>query len=109
MKIWYFETSAVNELMNRLTLEDALATKQLQLDKGREWRISPVTLWEILMTSAEERRDDIVYFCQHLFNRELMPAPSELIISYIEQGMPLLETERPLISNTQIAQTWREV
>ena len=38
MEIWYFETSAVNELMKTLSVEDAIATKNLQLQKGREWR-----------------------------------------------------------------------
>lgn len=109
MIIWYFETSAVNTLMNKLSLEDALATKHLQLNKGRDWRISPVTLWEILMTSDENLRDDLIYFCQHLFGRELMPSPAELIIPYIKQGMPINETPRPLISNTQIANTWRSL
>jgi hypothetical protein len=109
MKIWYFETSAVNELMKDHSVEDALATKQLQLNKGREWRLSPVTLWEILMTSDEKRQDEIVYFCQHLFSRELLPSPAELIIPYIEQGMPKIEKERKLISKTAIANTWREL
>ena len=109
MEIWYFETSAVNELMQNMSLEDALATKHLQLNKGRDWRLSPVTLWEILMTSDEERRDEIVHFCQHLFSHELLPSPSELIIPFIEQGMPKEEKRRKLVSHTSIAQTWKEL
>ena len=34
MEIWYFETSAVNFFMEGHSVEDALATKQLQLSKG---------------------------------------------------------------------------
>jgi len=109
MEIWYFETSAVNEFMKRFSLETAMATKQLQLNKGREWRLSPVALWEILMTSDENRRDKIVYFCQHLFNRELLPSPAELIIAFIEQGMPEVEKYRKLLSKTAIANIWRDL
>lgn len=86
-----------------------LATKQLQLNKGRDWRISPVTIWEILMTSNDERREQIIGFCQHLFSRELLPSPGELIIPWIRQGMPKLESERTLISNTPLAETWRSL
>lgn len=57
MEIWYLETSAVNFFMENRTVDDALATKQLQLNKGRDWRMSPVTLWEILMTSDEVLRE----------------------------------------------------
>jgi hypothetical protein len=45
MEIWYFETSAVNLFMEGHTVEDALVTKQLQLNKGCDWRLSSVTLW----------------------------------------------------------------
>jgi len=109
MDIWYLETSAINYFMKSHSVEDALSTKHYQLKKGRDWRISPVALWEILMTSDEIRREEIIYFCQHLFNRELLPSPEELIIPYIEQGMPLVETPRPLISKTSLARTWRDL
>lgn len=109
MEIWYFETSAVNFLMESLSVDSALATKQLQLNKGRYWRLSTVTLWEILMTSNEVRREEIIYFCQHLFCRELLPSPAELIVPYIRQGMPKIEKERELKSNSSIAEVWRDL
>lgn len=91
------------------SVEDALATKQLQLNKGRDWRLSSVTLWEILMTSNEARREEIIYFCQHLFGRELLPSPAELIVSYILQGMPKEEKVRELKSTSSIAEVWRDL
>ncbi|KKO45447.1 hypothetical protein WG68_10385 [Arsukibacterium ikkense] len=109
MEVWYFETSAVNFLMQSLSVEDALATKQFQLNKGRDWRLSAVTLWEILMTSDEVRREEILYFCQHLFGRELLPSPAELIVPYIRQGMPKIENFRDLKSTSIIAGVWREL
>ena len=109
MEIWYFETSAVNFFMEGHSVEDALATKQLQLNKGREWRLSPITLWEILMTSDEVRREEILYFCQHLFSRELLPSPAELIIPYIRQGMPKIEKVRELKSTSRMADVWRDL
>lgn len=109
MDIWYLETSALNEFMTGRTVQDALATKQFQLDKGRDWRLSPVTIWEILMTSNEQRREDIIYFCQHLFSRELLPSPSELIVPWIEEGMKKTEGPRNLTSNTAVAETWRDL
>lgn len=90
-------------------MEDALATKQYQLTKGRDWRLSSVTLLEILMTSDEVQREKMIYFCQHLFGRELLPSPSELIIPYIVQGMPKIEQKRELISYSQFAKVWRDL
>lgn len=109
MEIWYFETSAVYFFVNQLSIEDALATKHLQLNKGRDWRLSPATLYEILMTSDAGQREKIIYLCQHLFSRELMPSFAELIIPYIRQGMPKLESPRKLISASSIANTWRDL
>ena len=108
MEIWYFETSAVNTIIDNPDL-GTLATKHLQLSKGREWRISPITLLEILMTSNKDRRDLIIDYCQHLFSRELLPSPGELIIPWIEKGMPKEEKKRSLLSQTQLAETWRDM
>lgn len=109
MELWYFETSAVNFLVEGRSILDALATKQLQLNQGRDWRISPVTLFEILMTSNEDRREQLLHFSQHLFSRELLPSPSELIVDYIRQGMPQLEQFHTLQSRSRIADVWRTV
>lgn len=109
MEIWYFETSAANYLMDHMTVEDAIATKALQLKMGRDWRISSVTLQEILMTADVERRENLIYFCQHLFGRELLPSPPEIIIDYIRQGMPRVENHRELISGSRFAEVWREL
>lgn len=109
MEIWYLETSAINEFVKSHSIEDALATKQLQLNKGRDWRLSPVTLWEILMTTNEEKRDNLIHYCQCLFSKELLPSVGELIIPYIEQGMPKCEKHRKLVSNTRLAEVWRNL
>ena len=108
-KIWYFDTSAINYLMDELTLAAAKPTKLYQLNKGIEWRLSPIVIWEILMTSDEVRREKLIVFCQHLFCREILPSPSELIIPYIQAGMPKIETPRELISKSPIASTWRDL
>ena len=109
MEIWYLETSAINELMKELSVEDALATKQLQLDRNREWRLSSVSLWEILMTTDEIRRERLIYFCQNLFSRELLPSPAELIIPFIKKGMPMVESQYRLVSRTAITDTWADL
>ncbi|MBF0240008.1 MAG: hypothetical protein HQM12_20085 [SAR324 cluster bacterium] len=95
--------------MKNLSIEDAMATKHLQLNKGRDWKLSPVTLWEILMTTDEVHREKIIYFCQHLFSKEILPTPSELIISFIQQGMPKIENPRELKSHSAIADVWRDL
>lgn len=109
MEIWYLDTSAINYFVKSNSIEDTLATKQLQLNKGREWRISPINLWEILMTSDEQTRNNIIFYCQCLFSKKLLPSPGELIIPYIEQGMPRAEKVRELVSNTTMARKWKDL
>lgn len=107
--ISYFETSAVNYMTDRFSIGDAIATKAFQEVRGRKWVISPVAIWEILLTSNDVRKEELIYFSQHLFHEELMPSPEEMVIKYIEQGCPLVEQQRPLISESSLAETWRDL
>ncbi|GAB1259860.1 hypothetical protein [Aurantivibrio plasticivorans] len=109
MHIWYFETSAVNYLMDIMSSPDAVETKKLQLLKARDWCISPVTLLEILQTSDSERRNKIVNFAQLLFSNDLLASPEEAIIHYIKQGFPAEEKKVRLSSQSQLANVWHDV
>lgn len=89
MEFWYFETSAVNYLMDNMSNGDAIETKKLQLIKNRDWCLSPMTLLEILQTSDYGHRDQIISFSRRLFSEELLASPEETIIHYIQRGFPL--------------------
>lgn len=106
---FYFETSAVNYLVDRFGWNDALATKGLQHAKGNLWYLSPVTLWEILLTGDKEKREKIIFFCQHLFHEQLMNSPSEFIVNYINAGCPLVETKYDFHSKLSLSETWKDI
>lgn len=106
---FYFETSAVNYLVDRFDWKDALATKGLQNTKGNLWYLSPVTLWEILLTSDEQRREKIIFYCQHLFHDQLINSPSEFIVNYINAGCPLVETKYDFHSKLSLNDTWKDI
>lgn len=91
-----------------MSSHDAVETKELQLLKGRDWCISPVTLLEILQTSEPERRNEIVEFAQCLFSSELLASPEETIIHYINQGFPSEEKKVRLYSQSLLANVWRD-
>lgn len=105
----YFETSAVNWFFNGRTVGDAIATKSFQNVRGKYWWISPVTLWEILLTSDDTYKNEIIFFCQHLFEATLLPSPEELIVDFIRQGCPTVEMPRQMASRSQIAITWKDL
>ena len=105
----YFETSAVNEFSDRFSIEDAIATKTFQKVRNRSWCISPVVLWEIMLTADDIKKEKLIYFSQHLFEDELLPTPEELIIDYIQQGCPSSEVARTLVSKSTIAGVWRDL
>ena len=55
LRRFYFETSALNSFATGRTIQDAIATKALQNIKGRGWYLSPVVLWELLLTYDTRR------------------------------------------------------
>jgi hypothetical protein len=105
----YFETSALTSFAHTHDVQDAIATKAFQNTRGRGWYISPVVLWEVLLTSDEQQREKLIYFAQHLFEPELLPSPEKLIIRYIRSGCPLVEEEYPLSSTGTFSAAWRDI
>lgn len=106
---FYFETSALNAFAAGRNIQDAIATKALQNSKGRGWYISPLVLWEVLLTSDELTRESLIHFAQHLFEPDLLPSPEELIVRFVESGCPAVEPEYPLISTGAFANAWRDI
>ena len=62
----YIETSAFNAFLQNLDRETFLGTRDLQQIKNRELLVSPVTLWE-LMLSQETEADFFVFSAQNFF------------------------------------------
>jgi len=56
--IVYFDTSAVNYVRDKFTIGDAIATRGFQEVRGRRWALSPITIWKILSTTDEQRREE---------------------------------------------------
>jgi len=105
----YFETSAVNYLSKQLTLDDAPSTKAYQRVRGNRWYLSSVTVWEILVTSDEKRKEDILSLSQQLFYEKLLYSPSELIIKYILKGCPLYENKVDIHSKSRLQHVWDDL
>lgn len=105
----YFETSSVNYLSDLVSNNPnfgSLATKKLQLEKGRKWQISNVTLWEIFLTKDESRRYDLFDLSRCLFYDNLICSPEEIIINYIKSGCPVQEMQYELDSNALFSKEW---
>lgn len=105
----YFETSAINYFFDNHTIADAIATKAYQNLNGRGWYISPVVLWEMLLTTNEDRRENLLYFSQHLYQEDLLPSPEEIIVKYIESGCPEKQVRYPLVSQGLFSEPWRSI
>jgi len=105
----YFETSAVNHMAGMFKWRDAVATKERQTEKGNRYYLSSVTIWEILLTSDHHKRENLIFYCQHLFHDELAASPSELIVEYINAGCPTVEKQRGLASKLPMGQVWKNI
>jgi hypothetical protein len=103
------ETSAVNHLADKYTWADAVATKGLQNTKGNIWYLSPVTLWEIMLTQDKTKREQIIFYCQHLFDERLIGSPTELIVNYINAGCPEIQKPYDFHSKLEIAEVWKDI
>lgn len=105
----YFETSAVNELSRVLTRESA---SRLRLDLASNnvyWHISPIVLWELMLTGDQLVREQVIVIGQHLFAPTLLPSPEELIVNYINSGCPVVEPFYNLESCGEFAYHWKEI
>ena len=103
----YFETSAINNFAENRSIEDAIATKELQHAKGRRWAISIVTLWEIFLINNENDRDNLFNFSRFLFDEFLVPSPEEIIVNFIKAGCPNIEKKYPFKSHGLLSDEWR--
>jgi hypothetical protein len=105
----YFETSALNAFAKGRSIPDAIATKAFQNLKGRGFYLSPVVLWEVMLTSDELTREKLIHFAQHQFEPDLLPSPEELIVKYVNSGCPQVEQEYPLVSTGLFSDSWRDI
>ena len=105
----YWETSAVNYMADQFEWNDAVATKGLQAVKRNRYYISPVTIWEILLTGDDSKKEQIIFYSQHLFHDKLINFPSEFILNFIRQGCPLYETKYDFHSKLPMAKTWENL
>jgi hypothetical protein len=106
---FYFETSAVNFLADNYTINDAIATKALQSTKGNRWFISPVTMWEILLTKDEMRREHLIAICQQLFFEKMLMSPSEIVTDFIEKNCPHSQYFNEFYTKSQMGTTWSNI
>lgn len=107
--IIYFDTSALNLLFKHVNTDGAQKYFQLWQRNGLTIRPSPTLFIEILLTSDPDIRESLIFFAQHLFQAPCLPSPEELIISYIEQGCPLEETQRALPPGQGIGEVWEKL
>jgi len=105
----YFETSSVNYLSDLIFSNPnfgSLAFKKLQIEKGRKWQISNVTLWEIFLTKDEDRRFNLFDLSRCLFYDSLICSPEEIIVNYIKGGCPIVEKQYELESKALFSNEW---
>lgn len=104
--VLYFETSALNWFIKNKSIEDLVATGELQTTKRNRWCLSCVTLWELFLTTNEEERYKIVNPIRFLFDPYLIPSPEELIVNFIKAGCPNEEKKYEFISYGILSKEW---
>lgn len=106
MSSWYFETSGFNCLLNSFDSELILNTRELQHRKGRRLYISPITLWEVMLTSDEHKSDFLVFSAQNLFFNKMLATPSELMTRYLRYSYPENKIDYDIYTDLDIGEIW---
>jgi len=104
----YFETSAFNYFLNKLRWESFLGTRELQGNLGRKLYISPVTLWELMLTRQIDS-DFMLYAAQNLFSSKMLATPGELVTRYIRNAYPRNEVNYSYITDQDIGRVWERM
>jgi hypothetical protein len=111
--IFYLDTSGLNFFADHVKdFEDFENFSLYKKHLGFELYLSPITLWEILLNSNENRRDYLVYWGQFNCAPRLLKSPSEIIIQYILANCP--STDRKVFFNdpytkNEMGETWTNI
>lgn len=108
--IHYLETSAVNMLADNLNDFEFLAylQKALKIDLC----ISAVVLWEILLNSSDARKEKLLYWLQFSCADYLLKSPTELVVTYIQAGLPKNDKKRfwyDRESSLELGNLWKRI
>ena len=109
MTTWYFETSGFNHLLKSIDFESFLNTRELQKLKGNELYASPITLWEIMLTSDDFNSDFLVFSAQNLFSKKLLATPTEIIIRYLKNAYPENKINYDIHTELELGYIWSKM
>jgi len=100
----YFETSAFNYLLKSIRFESFLNTRELQRRRGRQLFVSPVTLWEAMLTGKDP--DFLLFAAQNLFSEQMLAAPSEIIVRYLLNAYPENKVNYKIFTDLELGNIW---
>jgi len=103
---WYFETSGFNYLLNSIDFGSFLNTRELQHLRGRQLYMSPITLWELMLTSDDVKSDFLVFSAQNLFSEKMLATPTELMTRYLRNSYPANKVGYDIYTDLEIGQIW---
>lgn len=86
-----------------------MGTREYQREKNVEFVLSPVALWEVLLSKDEEVADEIVFYAQQVFSERLLASPSEVVVRYLTKAYPENKTNYRIDSIGGFAETWKRL
>jgi len=112
MRIYYFETSAINYLLKNVRPEVIKFLRDfLTCEEDAILSLSPVSMWEIACTPDMGLKDELIHVCQLLFDEtKLFPSPAKILDVFMDRGCKL-EISLDGFFNTDcwVSHTWREI
>lgn len=111
MKIFYFETSAINYLWQKFDDNNIKFLRDVLTYDGSVLSLSPISMWEIVSTPDATIRDDLIHVCQLLFDEErLFPSPTKILDVFMERGCKLeFSMDGFWETDCWISKIWRDI
>lgn len=106
MSSWYFETSGFNYLLSSIDFGSFLNTRELQHLRGRQLYMSPITLWEVMLTSDDIKSDFLIFSAQNLFFKKMLATPTELMTRYLRHSYAANKIDYDIYTGLEIGKIW---
>ena len=108
--IYYLETSGLNALADQV--DDYRLFDYVKRSLKVEFYISAIGVWEVLLNSNKQRKENLLYWAQFNCSPFLLRSPTEIFVDYASNGAPRKDRYSFWLNretNLEIGRVWKRI